>query len=252
MREYVTTVMTVVGSCPPHQSTYYDWWTEVDKWTRYTDTMPQNAFALRCDYTDDDKQSLSDWLSSNADGYLVCYEEVDGENPHIHALVYSGKNIDTLRKSFKRAFPDKKGNGAYSLKACDGDVDDYCAYICKGGSVDDMPYVVFACGLDFDEGKVVEMHERYWDNNAKYQKAAKERSMSRGSMVDAVEKVCREEGVRAYERKRVALVYIREMKKMRKAISIFAGKAVVNGVVALLDEEETGATDELACALSAV
>lgn len=225
----------------------------MDKWTNWTlplCTMVHNAFALRCDYDHADKQRLSDWLSSNADGYLVCYEEVDDENPHIHAVVYSSKNIDTLRKSFKRAFPDKKGNGAYSLKACDGNVDDYIAYICKGGSVDDMAHVVCLCGLEFDEAYVVEMHERYWDRNAALQRAAKERSSARGSMVDAVEKLCREQGVRAYERKRVALVYIREMKKLRRGINVFQGRAVVNGVVALLDDEEGGATEEIAVALS--
>jgi hypothetical protein len=213
--------------------------------------MPANAFALRCDFNHDaDKQRLSDWLSSNCDGFIVCYEEVDDENPHIHALLYSGKNIDTLRKSFKRVFEEKRGNAAYSLKACDGDVDDYLAYICKGVDPDVGPQVVCFQGLEFDEQRVASMHARYWDENARRIRAAKERSAAKGSMVDAVEKLCREEGVRAYERKKVALVYIREMRKMRKPINIFAARAVVNGVVVLLDEEESGATDEIAVAIS--
>ena len=208
------------------------------------------AFALRCDYVDSDKSRLSDWLSSNATSYLVTYEEVDGENPHIHALLYSAKKLDALRKSFKRAFEEKRGNGSYSLKVCDQNVDDYMSYICKGDGHGSMPFVVIAQGLDFDEEGVVEAHDRYWDNNAKYQRAAKERSMARGSMVDVVEKLCREQGVRSYERKKIALVYIREMKKMRKSINVFAARAIVNGVVVLLDDEESGATEDIAVAIS--
>lgn len=127
-----------------------------------------NAFALRCDFdADADKQRLSDWLSSNADSFLVCFEEVDDENPHIHAIIYSGKNIDALRKSFKRAFEEKRGNGAYSLKACTGDVDDYIAYICKGAQEGAGARVVCSQGLEFSGERVEQAHARYWDVNAR-------------------------------------------------------------------------------------
>lgn len=212
--------------------------------------MAPNCYALRVDYGASDKQRLSDWLSANCGGYLVCYEEVVDENPHVHVVLYSEKNIDTLRKSFKRAFDDKRGNGAYSLKACDANVDDYIAYICKGVDVDSPPDVILKQGIQFDDEYVEGMHQRYWDRNAQLVRAAGERAAARGNMVEVVEKLCREQGVRSYERKKIALVYIRQMRAQRKAINIFAARAVVNGVVVALDEEESGATEEIAIAIA--
>lgn len=212
--------------------------------------MSTNAFALRCDFDRDaDKQRLSDWLSSNADSFLVCYEEVDDENPHVHAILYSGKKIDALRKSFKRIFEEKRGNGAYSLKPCSGDVDSYIAYICKG-SEDEPPEVICSQGLEFSDERVQLAHERYWDVNARLKSAANARAASKGSMVETVEKLCREEGVRPYDRKGIARVYIREMKKARKAINIFAARAVVNGVVVALDEEDGAPTEEIVISIA--
>lgn len=210
-----------------------------------------NAFALRCDYSRDaDKQRLSDWLSANADSFLVCYEEVADENPHVHAVLFSGKTLDALRKSFKRVFEEKRGNAAYSLKPCSGDVDSYVAYICKG-TEEDGPVVECAQGLEFSGERVKEAWERYWDVNARLHAAAKERSAAKGAnMVEVVEKLCREQGVRAYDRKGIARVYIREMKKCRKAINIFAARAVVNGVCVALDEEDGGATEDIVTSIA--
>lgn len=225
----------------------------MDKWTKWTTSQPpmSNAYALRCDFDlDGDKQRLSDWLSANADGFLVVYEEVDGENPHIHAILYSGKKLDALRKSFKREFEEKRGNGAYSLKPCTGDVGDYIAYMCKGQDADTEPRVVCAQGIEFSGDRVGEFHQRYWDVNARLRAGADARSAMKGNMVEAIEKLCRDEGVRPYDRKGIARVYIRECKRMRKAINIFAAKAVVNGVCVALDDEDGGATEDIVVAIS--
>jgi len=211
------------------------------------------AYALRCDFDyDGDKQRLSDWLSANADSYLVCYEEVEEENPHIHAVLYSSKKLDALRKSFKRQFEDKRGNGAYSLKACTGDVDSYVAYICKGVDRETGPRVVCAQGIEYGADGVDDAHGRYWDENQRLRASADARAVMKGNMVEAIEKLCREQGVRAYDRKGIARVYIREMKRMRKAINVFAARAVVNGVSVALDDEDGGATEEVVIAISAI
>lgn len=211
-----------------------------------------NAFALRCDYSRDaDKQRLSDWCSANADSFVFVYEEVDGENPHVHGLLYSSKTIDALRKSFKRVFEEKRGNGAYSLKPCTGDVDSYLAYICKGADSETPPVAEISQGLVFSGECLTEAHERYWDVNSRLRQAAKERADSKGAnMVEVVEKLCREEGVRSYDRKGIARVYIRVMKRARKAINIFAARAVVNGVVVALDEEDGGATEDIVTSIA--
>lgn len=209
-------------------------------------------YALRCDYDrESDERRLSDWLSNNCDSYLVVYEEVDGENPHVHAIASSNKAIDALRKSFKRTFEEKRGNGAYSLKPCSGDTDAYVAYICKGVSDEEGPNVVLRQGFDFSEERVAAAHGRYWDENQRLRAASRARaSMSGASLVEVIEKLCREEGVRAYDRKGIARVYIREMKRARKAINIFQAKAVVNGVSVALDDEDGGATEDIVTAIA--
>jgi len=209
-------------------------------------------YALRCDYDSDvDRQRLSDWLSGNCDSYLVVFEEVEGENPHVHAALASIKNIDALRKSFKRTFEDKRGNGAYSLKPCTDDVDSYVSYCCKGKSAEEGPQVVFRQGFDFSEERTDAAHERFWDANQRMRSASRAKAaMSGKSMVEAIEQLCRAEGVMCYDRKGIAKMYIREMKKARKAINIFAAKAVVNGVVVALDDEDGGATEDIVTSIA--
>lgn len=233
---------------------FKDWWTQVDKVDKAWTLQDMVYYALRCDFDRDaDERRLSDWLSNNCDSYLVVYEEVDGENPHVHAIASSAKALDALRKSFKRSFEEKRGNGAYSLKPCTGDIDAYVAYMCKGRSPEEGADVVVRQGFDFSEERVAAAHSRYWDTNERLRAASKARSaMSGASLVEVIEKLCREEGVMAYDRKGIARVYIREMKKARKAINIFQAKAVVNGVSVALDDEDGGATEDIVGAISAL
>lgn len=214
--------------------------------------MSQTVFyAFRMDYVrDSDRQRLSDWLSANFDSFLVVSEVVEGENPHVHGLLASTKKLDALRKSFKRAFEEKRGNGAYSLKECSEDPAGFMRYICKGQSVDDDPVVEFRQGVDYDEESVQAAHEEFYSAQAAHKRAARERAEFKGNMVEAVEKICREEGVRAYDRKGIARVYIRQMKVLRRPINIFHARSVVNGVVVALDEEDSGASEDIVTAIA--
>jgi len=213
--------------------------------------MPSAHYAFRMDYDRaSDKSRLSDWFSANASNFLVTYEEADGENPHVHAIFISDKSIAALRASFKRSFEDKRGNGAYSLKQCTEDPDSFVNYICKGSSEEDGPVVEFAQGFEYGDDRVAAAHEEYWVNNASLKASAKARAATRGNMVEVVEKLCKEEGVRPYDRKGIARVYIREMKKARKPINIFAARAVVNGVVVALDDDSSGASEDIVSAIA--
>lgn len=193
----------------------------------------QAHYALRMDYEEADRQDLSAWLSSAGGAFLCVFETASGENPHVHAVIYSEKKLAALRKSFQRSFPGKNGNGAYSLKICDDDVDAYMRYMCKGASRDDPPVVLFQQGLDYTPELVEAAHGRYWVN-ADAIKANKRKRVVCSTIVEELEKLCKDKGVRS--RDAIALEYVRLYKDGRKAINIFHGRGVVNTVAVLLDE----------------
>lgn len=201
-------------------------------------------YALRLDFDRDvDRSPLSRWLDGNSNRYLVVFETAEGENPHVHAIFHSDKTIATLRQSFKRAFPSKTGNGAYSLKACDEDYDGYIRYMCKGQARGQGPDVVMRMGLEYSEDAIASAHDMYWVNAEAIERArAARRKAAKLDIVEAVEKVAKEKGVRSHERKEVAKIYIRMKKEQKKGINVFQARAVVNTVCVLLDD--TGDAEE--------
>lgn len=77
-----------------------------------------------------DEVSFPKWVQANGKG-IVVYENPAGENPHYHAWVETRKQLQTLRVSFKKEFPDHKGNGSFSMSNKPGNL----AYLVKGGEV---------------------------------------------------------------------------------------------------------------------
>jgi len=197
--------------------------------------MVSAHYALRMDYVDLDRTPLSTWLSANATGFLCVYETADGENPHIHAVFHSGLKLSGLRSSFKKAFVDKVGNGAYSLKVCDDDVEAYMRYMCKGASVEEEPTVIVQQGLDYTPEKVKAAWEMYWVNNAAI-KANKRKRVKCSTIVEELELACKAKGVKKSDREGIALEYIRMYKDARKGINVFHARSVVNTVAILLDD----------------
>lgn len=82
-------------------------------------------------------QSLENFIKdNNIDEYLFVQEVgTETEKPHYQGGFQSTKNLQTLRKSFKKHFPLSKGNECYSLKAtkhktkelCDKGIYNYCS-----------------------------------------------------------------------------------------------------------------------------
>lgn len=200
-------------------------------------------FALRMDVsaTEEEKPRLSAWLSSTSSAFLVVFEQAPNENDHVHAVLYSDKKLQALRVSFKRAFPEKTGNGSYSLKSCDDDVDAYMRYMCKGADVDTQPEVWSRQGLEYSVEKVVAGHEMYWVNNASL-RANKKAKVKTTAIIDTLEELCKAKGIRKDDKRGIALEYIRIYRDARKGINIFHARSVVNTVACLLDD--TGKVEE--------
>lgn len=203
--------------------------------------MPQGVptsdqhYAVRVDVSDADRDNLSRWCSANGSAFLCVYEEAADENPHVHIVLFSNKNIRAIRESFRRTFPDKTGNGAYSIKVCDDDTDAYMRYMCKGKSKDDQPEVWFRQGLEYSVGAVVDAHERYWVNNEALAQNRRVRQRT-GNIVEELERICKSKGVSKSDRTAIAKEYIRLYRDARKGINVFQARAVVNTVQLLLDD----------------
>lgn len=195
------------------------------------------AFALRLDYSESDKEELVKWMESHSTGSVFAvYEDHDGENPHVHVVLWSDKRADALRKSFKRLFPTKIGNGGYSLKPCDDDVEAYMRYMCKGREKNVLPRVIYRMGLDYTDVKIEQYHDQYWVNNDALMSNKRKRGELKLGLIEKIEKICKDEGVRKNDREGIAKIYIRLYRDARKSINTFAARAVVNTVQVLLDD----------------
>jgi len=195
-------------------------------------SIQMTNYALRMDWADVRRDLLSSWLSAVSSIFFVVHETADGENPHVHVFFSSDKKLNALRISFKRKFPDLVGNGAYSLKECDDNFEDYYLYMCKGDSQENLPVVLMKQGVDFSDDKIKEYHDRYWVNNNQIKISKRKRVAFAGTVVEQLEQICKEKGVRSKED--IAREYIRLYRDMRKPINCFQARAVVNTVTLLI------------------
>lgn len=209
-------------------------------------------YALRVLTAGLDRQAFATWLASVCSAYLVVLEVgTVTEKEHVHCALHSDKKLSAVRKSFQRAFsslPD--GNGTYSLKECDDDWENYLLYMCKGASKNEDPVVWLKQGLEYTDERIAEFHERYWVNNAQLEVNKRKRKAFSGTVVEVVEKLAKEKGLRHTDREEVAKLYIKHYVELRKPINSFAAKAVVNTVCVLLDEDNDSALSLLAAQIA--
>jgi len=200
-----------------------------------------SRFALRAEVTEGFRSQLDDFLSKVADAYIVAYEDVSGENPHVHCILdcVHGKTEKSVRSHFSRSCPEHKGNKMYSLKKCDDDYEAYIRYICKGKGPDQCPVIWTRQGLLYTDEKIAEAHRMYYVNQgAVIANAKKRRKVESGNIVEQVERLCKARGIKAFQREDVAMVYIDLFRDARKGINVFAARAVVNTVCCLLDDPD--------------
>lgn len=176
--------------------------------------------ALRLDSSD--SGPLVAWLNSDGGAYLVV-KEMEDENPHFHVFLRSSRKVSALRTSFKRAFPDTNGNGAYSLAAC-RDTDRYYRYMMKGEAREVMPMVVAANGMEFVSGDwQKKQHDDYWDEN---EEIGRRRKLA--PVPEAVLAACKDARIKWDDREKIAELYIRELVARDKAINLFSVRSNIS------------------------
>lgn len=200
----------------------------------------QYDIAIRLDGSD--SSALVQWLSADGGSYIVVSEKQE-ENPHFHVYLRSARKISAVRTSFKRAFPELKGNGSFSISQV-RDVSKYYCYLMKGESVEEMAVVVAAHGVQHtDEAWQKTKHDEYWEVNEEITRRRK--LLPVGEVVLAA---CKQANVKWDDVESIGKLYIKELVARDKAINIFSVKSHVALIQVKLCPTDA-AIDWLACKL---
>lgn len=157
--------------------------------------------------------------SKNISGFGV--REVSGDNEHWHFYIETLIKSSSFRVLVKRAVPEFKGNGSYSVSDVK-DLDKYMRYICKGDGPNLLPEVSWKLGPLWTDERFEELHTEYWEANARMKKRRTE------SITDVVIDVCKEKNIAWDDRTAIAEEYIRETVARSKPINIYSVKSNVN------------------------
>lgn len=188
--------------------------------------------ALRLDILHDDNVQQLVGLCDSLGGSYWIVREGGVANPHLHVHLCTKTKLNAVRQAFKRRFPDHSGNGHYSIKQCDDDVEGYDRYLAKGESEGDDPIIIARQGLEFSLDSIRDWHTNYWKVNHELMK--KRRKKLNGAVSDQLLQDCLDKGIKS--RGGIGLCYLQLMKAANKPINTFAGKAAINTVWLALDE----------------
>jgi len=188
--------------------------------------------ALRLDILHDDNVQQLVALCDSLGGAYWIVREGGTANPHLHVHLTTKTKLNAVRQAFKRRFPGHSGNGHYSIKQCDADVEGYDRYLAKGESEGDDPIIIARHGVEYSLDNIKDWHARYWAVNQELMK--KRRKKLAGAVTDQLLQACLDKGIKS--RGGIGLEYLQLMKEANKAINTFAGKAAINTVWLALDD----------------
>jgi len=201
------------------------------------------AYALRYTLRDTERDAeMLDWINNKSPGHLVVKHKADEDcnRDHWHALMWSNKKEDALRKEFKKKFPDIHGNTAYSLtqikaKNEDDPVEAYERYMCHGEFAGDAVIVISAFGAKYTDSWFKEQNQAYYANQKEFKKHEKEKAEAPNT-VNELLKVVSAAGI--IDREEIAMKLVNMTLSWRKGLNTFYARNVVNTVWALVNGEE--------------
>ena len=106
---------------------------------------------IHCEYV---TESLFDSL----DCFIV---KEKASRDHYQGIV-KYKSQQALRQYLKRKYPDMKGNGAYSIKQCQEEIEDLITYYCKGTNTEQPIVIKNTLFPDID---IENEWKTYWEKN---------------------------------------------------------------------------------------
>lgn len=184
------------------------------------------------------------WIVAKSPGHVVVCHDADDDcnRVHWHALMWSDKKLDALRKDWIKAKPDAvgKGNAAYSLtdvkkKTEEDPVEAYERYICHGACEGDTVHVVSSQGLKYTKEWFAEQNKAYYAKQKEFRKKEAKQACAL-NMVNELLKVVQAAGMK--ERSDIALKLVRMLAAERRAINTFYARNVVNTVWVIVNGKE--------------
>lgn len=175
--------------------------------------------------TDKDFDSVKNFLVEKGySGFAVRETTEGGNNEHWHWYLEGDKyrNMQTFRVNLTKAVTVLKGNGAYSAKECDEEVEKYWRYMCKGEAEGAGAEVAWRHGMLWTDERIEELHQAYWAQNVQ----ARKRKLP--AIADVVLEACKRAAVHWDDRREIFRQYIIELHKRDKPINLFQVKSNVN------------------------
>lgn len=184
-------------------------------------------YAIRVDIKNGSTDDIVRWCDRTGGAYLIVREGGD-ENPHVHVIMESDREIRILRQDLKRQLSWLAGNGDYSM-ATVRDTDKYERYCCKGDE-NSPPLVVARMGVRYSDSFLEERRNQYWQEQKDYKARQKRKGLHSATIVEKVEEVCKKEGIRWDKEREIGRVYLGLLSEGKKAVNTYQLRAVVRGV----------------------
>lgn len=184
-------------------------------------------YALRVDLKNGDQSDIVEYLDSTGGAYLLVREGGD-DNPHVHAIMESDREIRMLRQDLKRKLSWLAGNGDYSL-ATVRDLEKYERYCCKGHE-GGAAIVVARMGIRYSDSFLEERRSQYWQEQADYKARHKRKGLHSATIVEKVEEICKNKGIRWDQESKIGAEYLKLLSEGKKGVNAYQLRAVVKGV----------------------
>jgi len=197
--------------------------------------------------TDTDANVLK-WINEKSPGHLVIKHTADEDVPHDHwhALIWSDKKPEALRKDWSKSNPEVKGNKAYSLteikkKSDEDPVEAYERYMCHGKELGDPVNVVSAFGAKYTEEWFKEQNQLYYSKQKEFKKKEQKKSETK-NLVNDLLKECEAAGL--HERQDIVMKLVQMYKKERRPMNTYYMRQVSTAVWSIIRGKEA---DQLIC-----
>lgn len=193
--------------------------------------MSLYRYALRIDKEFD---KVRDFVVGRGFSGFAVREVADG-NEHWHWYLESDNiKLNSFRPLLKRHVPGLAGNGSYSVKQCDSEVERYWRYCLKGEGENAGFEVAWRHGLDWTDEKFEQLHREFWSEAKK-----RDKKVLAGPIVEAVLETCKRTGIKYDQREKISYEYIKELVRRKKAINKFVVKSQCLLISALLCPDDT-------------
>lgn len=169
------------------------------------------------------------------DGIIVIRHDADEEvsRDHWHALVRTTKTVETFRAQFKKACPGVAKEDYSIGTVTDGEEEIYIRYMCHGTKRGDKVRVVLIQHLGYDQEKLQELHEEFWQKREEYRRPKKNKEGKSPNTVEQFTEYLKSNNIDASNRLEVTKAAVTFMGRARRPINLFYIEGLINSILSL-------------------